>query len=335
VGAYPTRFYYNQPFFTMIAAFAADLGGTKLAAAVVSPQGKFLARKTEAVDLSSSRAPVAQICRLARELAGTNKLAGGAIAVPGLVRRSGTVWAPNLPGWERVPLAALVGKALRIPVQVESDRNAAVLGETWRGAARGKSDAVVLLVGTGIGAGILSGGRLLRGAHELSGCAGWMVVSEADGDDVRRFGGLEAFACGPALVRAAANAIEAGFGGRLPALSREELNPHNIARLARDNDPFARQIFQRAGNLLGMAVANFISLFDPEVVIVSGGMTAVADLFFNTLKETALARCQPLAAGQVQIKLSRLGNDANLLGMARLAFSASKPGRFPHANLVS
>jgi glucokinase len=314
--------------------FAADLGGTKLAAAVVSPQGKFLARKTEAVDLSSSHAPVAQICRLARELAGKNRLAGAAIAVPGLVRRSGTVWAPNLPGWDRIPLAAGVRKALRIPVQVESDRNAAVLGEAWRGAARGKSDAVVLLVGTGIGAGILSGGRLLRGAHELSGCAGWMVVSEADGDDVRRFGGLEAFACGPALVRAAANAIEAGFGGKLSALPRKELDPHNIARLARDNDPFARQIFQRVGKLLGMAVANFISLFDPEVVIVSGGMTAVADLFFDTLKETALARCQPLAAGQVQIKISRLGNDANLLGMARLAFSASKAARSSNSNVV-
>lgn len=161
------------------AAFAADLGGTKLAAALVSRQGKFLARKTEAVDLSSSRAPVAQICRLARELAGKNKLAGAAIAVPGLVRRSGTVWAPNLPGWDRVPVATLVRKTLQIPVEVESDRNAAVLGETWLGAARGKSDAVVLLVGTGIGAGILTGGRLLRGAHELSGCRALKPAKEA------------------------------------------------------------------------------------------------------------------------------------------------------------
>jgi glucokinase len=76
--------------------------------------------------------------------------------------------------------------------------------------------------------------------------------------------------------------------------------------------------------LLGLAVANLISLFDPEVVIVSGGMIAAADLFFETLKETALARCQPLAARQVQIKLSRLGNDANLLGAARLALIAGK-----------
>lgn len=318
-----------------VAVFAADVGGTKVAAALVSREGKFVARKSEAVDLSSARAPVEQICRLARELAGKTKIQAGGVAVPGLVRRNGAVWAPNLPAWDRVPLASLLRKRLRIPVQVESDRSAAVLGEAWRGAARGKSDVVVLLVGTGIGAGILSGGQLLRGAHELSGCAGWMAVSEADGDDVRRWGGLEAFACGPALVRAAAHDIEAGFGGKLAELHGKELRAENIARLAREHDPFARQIFQRAGKLLGLAVANLISLFDPEVVILSGGMSGAADLFFETLKETALARCQPLAARQVQIKLSRLGNDANLLGVARLALSTTKTPKSSLKNLPS
>ena len=319
----------------MPTVFAADLGGSKLAAALLTGQGKFLTRKTEAVNTSSTLAPVEQICRLIGELAGKKKVSAAGVAVPGLVRRNGTVWAPNLPGWEEVPLASLVRKRLRIPVYVESDRNAAVLGEAWLGAGRGKSDVLVLLVGTGIGAGILSGGRLLRGAHELSGCAGWMAVSEADGNDVRRHGGLEAFACGPALVRAAASSIEAGLGGKLASLSRGELTPEAIARLAREHDPLAGQIFQHMGKLLGLAVANLISLFDPQVVIVSGGMIAAADLFFDTLKETALERCQPLAAKQVRIKLSRLGNDANLLGMAYLAGSASKPAKPSITNLQS
>jgi glucokinase len=299
--------------------FAADLGGTKIAAALLTHEGKFLARKTEAVDLSSRLAPVQQILRLAREVGGKFTIRAAGIAVPGLVRGNRTVWAPNLPGWDKVPLEHMLRKRLQITVEVESDRNAAVLGEAWRGAGRGKTDVIVLLVGTGIGAGILSGGEVLRGAHELSGCAGWMAVSEADGDDVRRHGGLEAFACGPALVRAAVNSIEAGFGGKMAGLPASELTAENIARMAREHDPFARQIFQRAGKLLGLAVANLISLFDPQVVIVSGGMSAAADLFYDTLKETALARCQPLAAKQVQIKLSRLGNDANLLGMGYLA----------------
>ena len=299
--------------------FAADVGQKALSAALLDTDGKFLARKTQAVDLSSTLAPVEQIFRLARELAGKDRIRAAGIAVPGLVRRNRTVWAPNLPGWEKVPLEHLLRKRLQVSVQVESDRNAAVLGEAWQGGARDKSDVVVLVVGTGIGAGVLSGGELLRGAHEFAGCAGWMAVSEADGDEVRRHGGLEAFASAPALVRAAAHSIEAGFGGKLAALPAPELTPENIARLAREHEPLARQIFQRAGKLLGLATANLISLFDPEVLIVSGDMLPTADLFFQILKESALSRCQPLAARQVLIKLSRLGKDANLLGMAYLA----------------
>src|SRR5438270_5376391 len=273
---------------------AADLGGTKISAALVSKQGKILRRIACAVDHSSTDAPINQIVALAKELGGANvrQLAAAGVAVPGLVRKTGTVWAPNLPAWEKVPLARMLGRKLRLPVAVESDRNAAVLGEVWRGAARGKSDVVVLAVGTGIGAGILSGGRLLRGAHELSGCAGWMAVSEADGDEIRRYGGLEALASGPALARAAAHAVEAGFGGKLSTLPPETITAETIAALARDREPFAGQIFQRTGKLLGLAVANFISLFDPEVVVLSGGLCAAAGLVLDTLKEAALARCQ-------------------------------------------
>lgn len=301
--------------------FAADIGEKELSAALLNAEGRFLARQAEALDLSNPKAAVEQICRLAGKLASRNKIRAAGIAVPGQVLRNHTVWAPNLPGWGKVPLERQLRRRLQVPVQVESNRNAAVLGECWRGAARGKSDVAALLVGTPISAGILSGGKLLRGAHQLAGCAGWMAVSEADGDEVRRHGGLEAFASAPSLVRAAAHNIEAGFGGKLAALPAPELTPESIARLAREHEPVARQIFQRAGKLLGLATANLISLFDPEIVIVSGGMLPAADLFFQTLKETALARCQPLAAKHVRIKLSRLGADANLLGMARLALS--------------
>jgi glucokinase len=118
----------------------------------------------------SPSGPVFQILQLAKDLLGSKKpndaYVAAAVAVPGLVRPSGTVWAPNLPGWEHMPLARRLKQSLGIPVLVESDRNAAVLGECWRGAAREKSDAIVLMIGTGIGAGILSGGRIIRGAHD-------------------------------------------------------------------------------------------------------------------------------------------------------------------------
>lgn len=303
--------------------FAADIGGTKLAVAVVDARGKILARRAEPVDISSPLAPIEQIVRLAQQLASRGSrphpFRAAGVAVPGLVRSSGTVWAPNLPGWDKIPLARLLARRLRIPVAVESDRNAAVLGEAWRGAARGKRDVVVLLVGTGIGAGILSGGRIIRGAHELSGCAGWMVITEDDRDDFRRVGCLEALAAGPAIARETRRTLERKRRGLLGSLAGETLSAQDAAEAARKGAPVAKEVFERAGVLLGLGVANLISLFDPEVIVLSGGLAGAADLFFDTMKKVALARSQPLAARQVKIVVSRLAGRANLLGVARLA----------------
>ena len=173
---------------------AVDLGATKIAAALLNYKGEILRRTVVNVETASSSAPVKQIVNLIRDLIGHKKIGGQVkaigVAVPGLVRRDGTVWAPNLPGWRSMPLARRLKNTLRVPVIAESDRNAAALGETWRGAAKGKSDAIVLMLGTGIGAGILSGGRLIRGAHELAGCAGWMVVADTYGPEARSLGQL-------------------------------------------------------------------------------------------------------------------------------------------------
>lgn len=287
--------------------FAADLGGTKLNAALVDARGRILARRSEPVDVSARLAPARQIIRLANELRGQGHWRAAGIAVPGLVRRDGSVWAPNLPGWERVPLARLLHQHLRRSVVVESDRNATVLGEAWRGAARGKTDVVVLIVGTGIGAGILSGGHLLRGAHELSGCAGWMVITEEEREIFRRVGCFEALTAGPGVARSA---------GMKSA--------EDVARLARRGNRKAREVFHRLGRQLGLGVANLISLFDPQVVVLGGGLAGASDLYWKTLTRTALARAQPLATKQVQIRVSSLGADANLLGAARLAWDALK-----------
>jgi glucokinase len=130
---------------------AVDLGGTKLAAALVDSRGRMSKQTILAVDTSSSTAPLRQIVQVTRELIGTNKtknkISAVGVAVPGLVRRDGTVWAPNLKGWKRMALAQRLKRALQLPVFVESDRNAAVLGETWLGAAKRKSDAIVLMLG--------------------------------------------------------------------------------------------------------------------------------------------------------------------------------------------
>ena len=283
---------------------AIDLGGSKVAGALVTARGRIRGRVVEPLDRRSSTAIVRQVHRIARRLLDEAGSAGGiGIAVPGLVRPNGRVWAPNLPGWRSVPLASRLRRLLGVPVVVESDRNAAVLGESWKGAARGRHDVVVLMIGTGIGAGILSGGRIVRGAHELSGCAGWQVVTDDVDARARRVGALEALAAGPAIARHA-----------------RVRDTRELATAARRGDRRARKSFAHAGALLGRAVANIVSLLNPEVIVLSGGLTDAANLFLPSLRHVALTSSQPLAASRTRIAVSRLGADANLLGAARVVW---------------
>jgi glucokinase len=311
--------------------FAVDLGGTKCSAAVVDRKGKILSCRTVPVDVSSSSAPVSQIVQLARDLAGTKKprdvYAAAAVAVPGLVRRDGTVWAPNLPGWDRMPLSRHLKRALGIHVQVESDRIASLLGECWRGAARGASDAIVMMIGTGIGAGILSGGHIIRGAHELSGCAGWLTVMGEDLPAARGCGELESLAAGPAIASAAQKRLRDGEPSTLAKLDAAKITAHDVAAAARQGDALALDIFDRAGRLLGFAIANLVSLLDPEVVILGGGMAAASDLFLGSLRKAMFERAQPLAAKKVKVVVSKMADTVNLLGSARLALEASAIGQ--------
>lgn len=304
--------------------FAVDLGGTKCSAAVVDQSGRIVSRRTVAVDLSSPHAPVLQIIQLAKQLAGPHPLKraflAAGVAVPGLVRPSGTVWAPNLPGWERMPLASRLKRALGISVVVESDRNAAIVGESWSGAARGKTDAIVFMIGTGIGAGILSGGRVLRGAHELSGCAGWLTITQAKRAPAAGIGELEWLAAGPAIARAAQERVAAGEKSSLSGIDLSRITAHDVATAARKGDRLAVEIFRRVGTLLGCGIANMVSLLDPQVIVLGGGLAAVADLYLDSLRSAMLEHAQPLSAAQVKVVVSRLGDKANLLGSARLAW---------------
>jgi glucokinase len=307
---------------------AFDLGGTKLAAALLAPAGAVLAEQVELVTDARPRAVVTVMAELASGLRtaapGASPSAAG-VAVPGLARRDGTVWAPNL-GWQRARLGAQLEQELRMPVAVDSDRNAAVLGEAWRGAARGRADVVCVMVGTGIGAGILSGGRLVRGAHELSGCAGWMVVGPWERARHGRLGYLESVAAGPAIARAAVRRRGPVRHARRRGPSAGEASAFDVAAAARAGDAVAARAFREAGHQLGLAAGNLVSLFDPEVVVFGGGLAGAAPLWFDAMEQAARATCQPLAARRVKFVVSRLGHRANLLGAARLAMVDPRHG---------
>jgi glucokinase len=164
------------------------------------------------------------------------------------------------------------------------------------------------MLGTGIAAGIWSGGRLVRGAHELSGCAGWMVVADGYGTRARQVGQLESLAAGPAIARAATQ-----------ERSRKATSAYDVAKAARRGDSISIKVYLEAGRLLGYGAANLVSLFDPEIIVLTGGLAQASDLFLDVLREATKERAQPISGKQVRVVQSKLGADANLLGVARLA----------------
>jgi glucokinase len=288
-------------------ALVADLGGTKIAAARVSPSGEITHSLQAPTPAEGDESIIQVLLQVLDELPQKGVQAIG-VDVPGLVYPHGKVWAPNLPGWEDMPLSMKLKKHFKLPVLVESDRNAFVTGEAWKGAARGCQDVVFLAVGTGIGAGIISGGRLLRGYRELAGCAGWLAVRDSFLPEYEAIGCLEAHAAGPAIAR------------RARKILKQSMNASEVARVAREGNLEAEKILHDAGHYLGLALANLVSLLNPEMIVIGGGVAEAGELLLAPARETMKRWAQPLAARQVKIVRSKLGGQAPWLGMAKLAF---------------
>jgi len=296
------------------AVLAIDLGGTKVAFAVIDSDGTVLSRSKRP---SHEGGAAVSFDALAASATDTVRAAGLAwpdvrgvgVVVPGIYNpATGRAWAPNLWGRDEVPLLDELRPRLPVPVVIDSDRSGYVLGEAWQGAARGCTDVVFLAVGTGIGAGILSHGRLVRGSGGIAGAVGWFALDPRWRDEYGRMGSFEAEAAGPALAR------------RFGAASAED-----VAEAARGGDPTARRAVDETVEWLAMGVANLISALNPQVVVLGGGLMQAADLFLEPVRHAVRRWAQPLAAEQCRIELTRLGEDAALFGAARLALLEETP----------
>jgi glucokinase len=291
---------------------AIDLGGTKLAAAVVDESGAVLTRRKTPVIRDSLAATADQIAAEAgRCVADTGPVQGAGLIVPGIYRaRDAAAWAPNLWGDRYVALKAALAERLSVPVWIDSDRAGYVLGEQWLGVARGLSDVVFLAVGTGIGAGILSGGRLIRGAGDIAGAVGWFALQPEFRELYAVCGCWEAEAAGPALARRAGQATA-----------------EQAVEAARGGNPAAVAAIEETVRFLAMGIANLVSLLNPEMVVVGGGLMQAGDLFLEPVRRQFPLWAQPYAARQARIELTALGESAGLLGAARLAL-AGEAGQF-------
>jgi glucokinase len=297
-----------------------DVGGTKIVAGVTAVDGRPLAFARGATPDSGAEAVAEQIARLVREAlhaAGVapRDVSAMGVAVPAVTdsSRRSVLWAPNVAGWDReTAVAEPLESALGIPVSLHYDGHAWVVGE-WRfGAAQGARSVALVAVGTGIGGGLILDGRLIRGRIGVAGALGWWVPDWrlAGGRRARSDGWLESFASGPAVARAAhcATAQEA------------------FAR-ARQGDRRCQVAIAHAAQALGAAVAGLVSLTDPEVVVLAGGVvTGGGDLIVPRVEDVVRAEAQPRMAESVRVEVAALEDQAAWLGAAWLAGEEAQQG---------
>lgn len=302
-----------------------DLGGTKLAGAAFDWEGEYLDRQTMTLRGAAGDDVATLIVEQVRMLrAGPAQYADAlGVSVPGIYHADrGTVWAPNIPGWGNFPLRDTLSDAFPgMRVVIDSDRAAYIMGETWRGAAKGASNAIFLAVGTGIGAGILVNGAVLRGHGDIGGAIGWMALQRPYTNRWDPCGCFEYQASGPGLVRMATDLLadSDSYRGELRRAAGEELTTTDIFAAHGRGDPLAMRVIDNAVELWGMAAANLVSLFNPETIVFGGGVFGPATALLDRIRAEAERWAQPIAIKQATFVPSALGGDAGLLGAAALA----------------
>ncbi|MDZ7633622.1 MAG: ROK family protein [Bacteroidales bacterium] len=311
-----------------MALLGIDLGGTKVAFALFDREGNIRAKETLAIDNRrgtevGNLITVTAALMLARAGREGDTVEAIGISVPGISRRErGTVWAPNIPGWDDYPLLKEVMTiAEGIPVFIESDRSCYISGEIWKGNARNCRDAIYLAIGTGIGAGITVNGSILRGAQDIAGAIGWMALARPYKSRYAICGNFEYYASGGGIARQAAEFLERHeeYEGELRKKVSEKITAQDVFNAWRKGDPHAIAIIGQAVEFWGMAAANLVSLFNPEKIIFGGGVFGPALELLPAVKQEAEKWAQPISVRQVSFEPSALAGDAGVYGAGFLA----------------
>ena len=293
-----------------------DLGGTNLRAAAIDRTGKMLQKISGSAHFSSGRDAVVDdmvtSIRSLRLQCGADGLAGVGVGAPGfIILKTGVVTnAHNLPGFENFPLRDAIERDLGAPVILENDANAAALGEKWIGAGRDHDDLALLTLGTGVGGGIIQGGKVLHGFVGMAGEVGHITVSpNGNPCGCGNQGCLEKHASATAVI---AMARMLGLG--------ENLTAEEVYRLAVGGDERAKAIFTVVGQALGIALAMMINILNFPLYLLSGGLLGAWDLFAPPMLEECRRRSYTFRATNTRIEKATLGNEAGLYGAAYLPY---------------
>jgi glucokinase len=313
------------PFSLKKPVLAVDIGGTKVAAGLVSQDGEVLARCQEPTCQNGPEEGIAQIMRLLENLLAGNRLSaqdtqGIGIGIPAVLEPDTDliIWGPNLAGWRNVALRPALEEHFNLPVCVEYDGHTAVLGEWWVGEGRRCKTLADVIVGTGVGGGMILDGRLVRGVNRLAGAVGWFAFNDEEqpgNPEARSLGYWESFVAGPGIAR---RAIELLASGAYPQsqLSGEAVDARAVFNAAQQGDPLALRVTGETVRLLGLGIANIVSLINPELVVLGGSVGSNAGFLIPDIRQVVLRWAQPISARSLRIVPSRLNGEAGLLGAA-------------------
>lgn len=309
-----------------MALLGIDLGGTKLALALFNEAGNILHKETIALQKRKGKDVGELIADSFMQIKNSEKhgkVNSIGISVPGIYHiKTGTVWAPNIPGWDDYPLLTEIKNiSEEVPVIIDSDRACYILGESWQGNAKQCKDAIFLAVGTGIGAGILINGNVLRGAHDIAGAIGWMGLTRPFNNEYINCGCFEHYASGEGIAKNAIKILKEtkDYSGELRNKSLAQITSHEVFIAYENNDPLAIKVIQMCIEFWGMAAANLVSLFNPEKIIFGGGVFGPAIPLIPAIKTEASKWAQPISIKQVSFQFSALGSDAGVYGAGYLA----------------
>ena len=311
---------------------AIDLGGTKILTAIISNKGQVMAR--EYCLTLADEGPEAVINRILSaidhllnqrninlpQLYGISIAAAGAIDFEkGLITSS-----PHLPGWHDVPLRDIVKEKYKVNTFLINEANAAALGEHYFGVGQGVNNLILLTVGTGIGGGIIINGRLYSGANGSAGEIGHITI-DVNGPrcNCGNTGCLEALVSGTAVAKEAIERIRQGgmsslteiVGGKI-----ENITAEKVSLAAQGGDSLASEVILKAATYLGVGLVNLVNIFNPEMIIIGGGMAKMGELLLNPARQVVREKAFQLPAQAVQIVFAQLGDDAGVLGAAVFAF---------------
>jgi glucokinase len=303
-----------------------DVGATKIAAGVVSPEGKVLGRVRRPTARTSEKL-LSGIVRAVSEVREGFEVGGACVAVPGLLlsQESIVVYSPNLHAIEGIRLKDELEPEIQLPLTIENDNSAAAWGEFRFGAGRGTNHLVFVGLGTGIGGGIVIHGQLLRGAQGAGGELGHVTI-QATGPRCAcgNRGCLEAFASGTAIGRRAGEVASERPNSALGRLATDrEVLGEDVTRLARDGDEVALSVLKEVGRWLGIGLAGFVNVFNPEVVVVGGGAIGGGGPMLECAREEIYVRARSPGRDLVEVKEATLGLDSGVIGAAALAKNPS------------